>query len=328
MLRKNGFAVGVCAASLASTTALHAIEVQWSSPDLDRWNYPHLNGGKRNNGSTFSSIGQGPGFDDRMAQVLLGFNTAAQGIPSGLAAGQYQITSIKLTATVFRDSLGVYDPTYDAVATYTGGVDRDAGRPIELYGVGFRGGYTQFDFGPDDASAPGYSEAETSTAPNVPNGFGESTNPGDRFVFAADVSTGSLRDVSNNVAGNFDTSPFAVGQTTLNPGDQILLGTTFTFDIDLSDPLILAYLQSGLSIGQLEFALSSLHAGSGTVGFPYVDFFMRESPTFLDGAIPITLAIEFEVGAAGANAIPEPTSLAMLSSGAIALLSMRRRRVH
>jgi len=320
---KRLFVAAGCAAALFTGSQLHGIEVQWSSPDLDRWHYPHLGGGTRNNGSAFSSVGQGPGFDDRMAQVLLGFDTAGQGVPTGLAAGQYQIASVTLTATVYRDSAALYDATYDAVATYTSTPDTDPGRSIELYGLGFRGGYTGLQFGPPDAATPGYSESET----GLNSGFGATTGPGERYVFAADVATGALRDVSNNVTQNFDTAPFAVGQSALNPGDPVLAGTTFTFDVDVSDPLILAYLQSGLSAGELGFAISALNAGtSGPGGFNYVDFFMRESTAFFQSAAPVTLSVEYSIGTAAGASMPEPSSAALLGCAALSALLPRRRR--
>lgn len=328
--KKNLMMAACCAAAaLASNSQLHAIEVQWSSTDFDRWMYP-FNGtpGTRATANTFGSFGN-PDFDNRDAQFVLGFDTAGKGVPTGLDPDSYQITSIKLTATTSSIDTFTYDPTYDAQATYQVGAnppvtaDGDAGRPIELYGIGFRGGYNELEFAAAPGT-PGFAEGETFGSAPAFTGAKE-----DRFVFAADVSSGALRDVSNNVDNGFDTSPFAVGSSTLNPGDLVPAGTTFTFDIDVSDPFILDYLQNGLAEGQLGFALSSLHLASFGGAQSYPVFHTREGAVFNQAAVPVTLDIAYTIGTAGPapSAIPEPASLAMIAAigGFFATRRSRRR---
>jgi len=325
MLRNTLPAAGLIASAILSIASpAHAVTAQWSQPDLDRWMYPfNFTPGTRSVASLFGAP-DNPSFDDRDAQVLMGFNTSSL-IPIALAPSEYQITKVTVTSTISGGSF-LYDPTYDSFTTYqAGGVDNDAGRPIELYGVGFRGNYTQLDFGnTDTTTGPGFEEAEAFGSHNG--------NPGtfdqDRSALAlGDIGGGVLGDISNNVKQTFDTNPFAVGtNASLLPGDDVPVDTTFTFDLDLSDPLVLAYLRAGLSEGQLAFALSSMHPADqfGPAVFPFI--YLDEHLT----GQPFTLDIEFTIGQSNGgggngNAIPEPTTLSMLVMS-LALLARPRHR--
>jgi hypothetical protein len=290
----------VAAAALAAVPGA-AGATTIGSPSLDRWMYPfNATPGSRPTAPTFGAVGE-DGFDDRDAQFLIGFDTASVA-PAGLGVGNYAVGSVTVTATVVTGGAFAYDGTADPLASYgAGGTDADAGRPIELFGVGYRNGFTRQTF------------AENS--PFSPAGPGEAV----RNAFAADYVAGLPVDVSNNVSGTgatapFEATPWAVGHTSLAAGDLVPANTTFSFELDLNDPDVLAYVRDGLNAGDLRFTLTSLHAAAlgGSASFP--NFYTRENA--LPSAVPASLTVAL---------VPEPSALALVT-GAAALLLRRRRR--
>jgi hypothetical protein len=302
------------AAGLGST-APHATAAETSNfpATLDRWMYPFAaTPGTESAGSSFGAIGE-DGFDDRDAQFLAGFTTSSSVAP-GQGAANYHVASARLTVKIITGDAFAYDPTEDAVATYApgGAADADAGRPVELYGVGYRGGFTAATFGETTPFSAAGGPAE-----------------GVRRAFAADYNGTTAVDVSNNVTGPdldddaandaFDPNPWAVGTTPgVTPGANVPANALFTFDLDLSDPDVLAYVQRGLDAGDLRFALSSLHAA--TLGGPaptYPRYYTRENtgPAAVPAGLEITL-------------VPEPANAGALIGVAMALLAGRRLRRH
>lgn len=295
---------------------------------FDRWNYP-FNGtpGTRSAAPTFGAFAE-PTFDERDGQLLVGFDTAS--LLPALGAGQsYRVNSVSVTATHTGGSFA-YDPTYDSFTTHLGEedpaatADTDAGRPIVLTGVGLRNGYTSLGFGSNLGGAtvtpPVYQEDEAFSPVPAPVA-------GTRSAFAAAFNAdGELVDVSNNVGTNglsegFDFTPFAVGTTDLDPGASVLesvpgqsAGSTFAFDLDLTDASILAYVEEGLADGGLFFSITSLH-GSSIAGGSSPNFATGDS--FDPASIAPGLVIDVEV-------VPEPGSLALVAGGG--LLVLRRRR--
>jgi hypothetical protein len=84
-------------------------------------------------------------------------------------------------------------------------------------------------------------------------------------------TNGVLADVSNNVGQRnpdwqtpaFEVKPWAVGQAVGIPqGELVEDDTEFTFDLDLTDPLITGFLESSLAEGRLRLVVSSLHRTS------------------------------------------------------------------
>lgn len=237
---------------------------------IDRWVYPfNITPGSRINASTFGAVGS-EGFDDRDGQFLIGIDTVSLGIEPNLPPSSYQIESAVLTVT---DSVGGYrfDRTYDSYRTYLDSgnenyvADDDRGRPIELFGAGFRNGYEEFGW-PDGGTA---TEAPVFSA-GSPFGVSDRST---RNVFAAD-SEGN--DVSNNVDSlnggidGFDPSPFAIaqilaGSESISEGSEVPSGATLQFEVDLSNAGVLDYFQTSLANGQLGLVLSSLH-GTGVMG--------------------------------------------------------------
>jgi len=306
------------AASLATP-----ITVNNAVADFDRWNYP-FNGtlGTRSAAPTFFASGT-PAFDERDGQFLIGFDTAALGVPTGQDPADYQVNSLTVTATHSTGSF-LYDPTYDTFDTYDGTTpDADAGRPIVLTGAGLRGGFNEFTFG--TGSATTYAEGSP-FGDNGPTPFGPDAT--DRNAFAADFdSSGNLRDIGNNVGTNFVTSgfdinPWAVGQTGLTAGASVVEavpgtspGSTFTFTIDLTDADILSYVQEGFADGGLFFSITSLHSTSQSGG-TNPNFYT--SGNFDPAAIAPQASFDVEV-------VPEPASVALLAAGGL-MIALRRRR--
>jgi hypothetical protein len=234
------------------------------APDFDRWMYP-FNGsiGDREVGSTFSSIGGNYEiFDDRDAQVLLSFITPEE-IPVGIGAHRYEIVEATLYISTSNDG-NIYDPTIDSWQTYLledGVEDEDAGRPVELFGAGFRGGFNGWTFG------------ETGPFP-----FGASR--GERNAYPIRVENGIQIDVSNNVLDGFEPHSFAVGfNDWLTPGQVMPNETVLSFSIDVNNPDIQCYLRNSFNEGLLSFMVSSLHDAQqpGIRGLIQPNFHMKES---------------------------------------------------
>lgn len=305
----------VLAAASAPASLANNIVVSGDDAGFDRWMYPfNFTPGARSTASTFAALNNA-GFDERDGQFLIGFDTAAAGVPTGLNPSDYQVDSLVVTATHTSTSFA-YDPTYDSYTTYlAGGTDPDAGRPIILTGAGLRGGYTSFGFA-GSSGTPVFEEGEA---------FGGS-GPGVRNAFAADFdSTGNLRDVSNNVGTNFvtttgfDVNFWAEGTTGLAAGATVSGTQTFTFDMTpaLDDPDILQYVQEGFSNGGLFFAITSLSPASqpGEPDGPTPPNFQTSDD--IDGTAP---QVSYDV-----TIIPEPASATLLGIGAM-LLGVRQRR--
>jgi hypothetical protein len=141
-------------------------------------------------------------FDTRDGQYLVGWNTS-NSIPAGQGAENYLVRSVRVTLTLDADMQWPYDGVLRDYRTYfltndpsylPPSVDNS---PVELYGAGFRGGFTNGD--------GVYTAYAATNYPQDGNGpfFADPNNPSDysnRIVFAACYNTnGLLVDVSDNV---------------------------------------------------------------------------------------------------------------------------------
>ncbi len=265
---------------------------------LDRWMYP-FNGtpGTRLSASTFGAP-RLEGFDDYDAQFIVGFRTDAD-VPAGQAPSAYRVISAKVYAVVSNDGQFLFDPTYDNQNTYQNQVgaypglvpDSDPGRPVTMWGLGYREGYSLANWG------------ETS-----PFGFNPTVPPAQeaRTAFIATFdANGSASDASNHLKAEIDLTPAAIGRTdTVTPGDPVPADTEFVFEVNLCDPGVRAYLTQSLSAGELRFAIACLHpadggpdGGSGDVTYPV--WYTRENPIAqIFGLVP-HLEIQVRVGNAG-----------------------------
>jgi hypothetical protein len=261
-------------AILAGAGWVGAETVQWSpeKPTLDRWFYPfNFEPGVRKVAPTYGSFD--PRFDMRDAQFLLGWDTASV-VPTNAGPTKYLIQSARITLTSILPPLPnrafVYDPTPDHYLSYLTNQpgyrpDVDPGRPVELFGVGFREDFTAATF--LEGSAYGAIGSISSDSVSIQT----------RNAYAAGFDTnGLLVDVANNIGHlktnwletAFPARPWAVGTTTsVAPGGEVPDGAKIEFALDLSDPLVLTYLQSGLDEGRLRLMVSSLSpAGQSTPG--------------------------------------------------------------
>jgi len=279
---------------LVATWAASAqpFQVNHNQPSLDRWMYPYnADPAGRPTAPVFGTFGDADGVDTRHAQFLVGFDTFAQ-IPTNRGPANYLIRRARFIATVSRDNVFSYDPTQDAAATYYETnlpeylADNDPGRPVELFGAGFRNGFTAGTF--------------LEGSPFGTNGIAT------RNAYAAGYqSNGALVDVSNNVGKtnalypHFEVHPFAIGRNpNLAPGALVPMDTAFTFDLNLADPLVRQYLQEALDRGRLRLMVTWL--GGGTLGGQpsYPDFYNKESvlgnpPTLeLEGTVITTMDTE------------------------------------
>jgi len=266
------------------------IEIEYAAPTLDRWNYP-FNGspGTRLSAPTFGAV-ELAGFDDHDAQLVLGFETFNE-IIAGLDPSEYRVLSAIVTITNTNGDTFPYDPTYDTHDTYLeldDSLDLDLGRPVHLWAMGYRNGFDQTTWGEFTAfgGAPTVEPVQES-----------------RHAFAAYFPVDETPvDISNNLKEEFDPTPLAIGQTdAVAPGEIVPADTTFTFDVDLCDPLVRGYLSNGLALGEVRFTVSSLHAasggpdgGDGEIAYPF--WYTRENPIAQIFGLTPTLTLRVRIG--------------------------------
>lgn len=247
-----------------------------ANPAIERWLYANASSYEPPYAPVFAYFGSEDD-DTRLGQYLVGWDTAAL-VPTNHGPARYLIRRCRLTLTINRGNWFAYDPTQDDYRTYFETnhaqylADLDFGRPVELFGAGFRNGF----------SAATYEQ----TAPFGSGGVAQ------RNAYAVSWTTnGTLVDVSNSVGKTnaaafprFETWPFAIGQTTnAAPGQLVPPGAKFTFDLPLADPFLLTYLQRGLNEGRLRFTVATLHAASGQFGNPlYPDFATHFNQALID----------------------------------------------
>lgn len=283
------FAVSCAGSTQAATNG----SLQSVPANLARWMYSfNGNPGTRPTASVFGSLGSSPDFDSRDAQYLLGWNTTNQ-IPAGQGANNYLIRRARVTLTIASGNQYTYTGTLRDYRTYFPAKDPrylapgNASSTVDLFGAGFRGGYSAASYPQDGPWAVD------------PTG-GYYTN---RVAYAAGFDTnGVLVDVSNNVGddgtneitGAFEVAPFAVGQSTnVAPGQLMPVGSQLTFDLNLDDPLIYRYVQNGLNEGNLRFMVSSFVSASPAGPPTYPNFYTSFSPLATPNQFPI-LDIEGE----------------------------------
>ncbi len=256
------------------------ISATFAQPTLDRWNYPFSsNPGNEKFIPTFGAI-EIPGFDDRDGQYLVGYSTGAQ-IPTGLPADWYTVVSAKLTIWVGADEQFAYDPTFDSYVTLLHSSDAryvpdsDVGKPVEVFAVGFRNGFSLLTFNENTVFGG---------APLVPPAEGA------RNAFPATYdTTGTVStDVSRQVRLGFDAAPLGIATIPasegVSPGDLVPIGTKMEASLDPCSGGGQAYLRQCLAAGRVDLMVSSLSPAQGGpdggTGDPtYPSFYSKENAT-------------------------------------------------
>jgi len=277
----------VCCALLAVAPRADAVLRVFDPPAVDSWLYPFAGlAGLRPSSPTFGAFATAGAFDERDAQALFIFDTAPS-IPAGRPPGAYLITSARLILDRSPTNAWVYDPSYDGYRTYLalenpGDPDQlpdtDAGRPMELYGVGYR--LVGLDATTYDENATPFS-----------------SGPGQRvrYAYANDFAGLADRDVSNNVLDRFDPTPFAIGAIPgATPGSTVSGAGTVEFAINPFSPTAVAYLRSRLAQGSVDLLATSLAPASQGGPAVYPVYLNKESGT---GAA--TLELDVRIAACG-----------------------------
>jgi hypothetical protein len=280
--------VGLLSVAVASPLRGDTIQGSWTSPSLDRWMYPfNATPGTRPTISTFGSDPTSPQFDSRDGQFVLAFNTAPV-VEGGLGVENYTITNAVLTVEFANDRIVAYDPTPDPWQCFLAPndprfvADADAGQPVELFGCGFRNGFSATNF---LENSP-YSTPPNPLASGVRNAFALSFD-----------NAGAAIDVSNNPRIGFDPLPFGIGQIVgLEAGELIPLRARMSFSVAVNQPQIQGYLREALNRGRLFLVLSSLTFVQQQGGnFPA--FYAKENPLVQSGqAQPASLLLTVQTG--------------------------------
>jgi len=244
--------LAACAATLFALSSAHAdsINASWPTPTLDRWMYPfNSTPGTRPVISTFGSAPGAPEFDSRDGQFIVAYDTSVQ-VPPGLGVSNYTVTVAKLTIEFANDLVVAYDPSPDGWQSFLASSDvdyqpdNDVGQSVDLFGCGFRNGWSAQTF---LENSP-YATPNNPMASGVRNAYAMSFDP-----------SGQPVDVSNNPRQRFEPRRFATGLIpTLNAGELIPLHTPMVFDLNLADPTIHDYLRDALNQGKLFLVVSSL----------------------------------------------------------------------
>ena len=243
---------------------LTAEQVEIQEPIVDRWMYPfNATPGTRAVASIFGTTGSEM-FDDRDAQFVVVFDTTSV-LPTGLPPEQYLLHRMELRLVHSAADTFLYDPTadpYDSYGDEPAGLDPDPGRPIELYGLGFRNGFTVDSFQEDAPYGP--------PGPPAAN---------QRNAFAMDLAgDGTPADVSNNISAPVASQPWAIGITDqVDPGAPVPADTTFTFTLDLSRPELVDHIRNALAAGRFGLVVTSMHAASQGGAPAYPVFYTKEN---------------------------------------------------
>ena len=256
--------------AFAGVSSAELVNVQFDEPTHDRWNYPfNFTPGARGSASTFNAINESD-FDDRDGQVFIGFDTDAQ-LEAGLGAPYYVIVSAEVRVAT-SDGGFIYDDTYDSITTFSDPMDPEAlnGRPCELFGVSYRGGFSEASY------------VETSPF-GAPAG---SNYTAVRNAYATDYKDGEPVDISNHIFGEMigsevfpqrEVAPFAVGQADgVAVGAVVPFDTDFVFALDLGNPDVDLYLRNAANSGRLRFMLSSAHAAV-MQGGEFVNWYTKDN---------------------------------------------------
>jgi len=253
-----------------------------SRPTVDRWMYPfNATPGTRPAASVFGTLGDDSGVDSRHGQFLLQFSLSGMA-PVQRGPDRYRVKRAKLSLVVSRDRAYPLDVSEDPMASYLEpdapgyAADEDPARPVELFGVGFRNGFTAETFLEDSP-------------------FGSAV-AGQRNAYALGPhANGRWVDVGNSVGKTneafpvFETRPLALGRIDGWPsGEPVPAGSVMTFELDVRDPWVAGYLRMALNAGRLWWAVTSLHESGFGSQPTFAEFYTQDSVV----GVPPSLEIE------------------------------------
>lgn len=299
---------------------LRAATATWTTSDLDSWIYNNASQpGSATAAPTWLNIvtinpstqqfnpmtGSDPA---RLGNALFAFNSSGKVTP-GLSPSRYQINSVTLTASC--QFAGMQTAYYENQPVSQSQILAEFAsssvnwqKPVELYGAGFRAGYTGFEFNSVTFGPPLFDE--------IVHGY---SGAGGTYVVypvvASDTQPGAYVDVSNSVTGGFSATapgnttaaftptPWAIGATNLSRGDPLSTVSTFAFTVDLNATGVTSYLQQSLANGAVGLVVSSLHStteigGSGV----YPRWYTKESagsPDNIPAALMPQLVIDYQI---------------------------------
>lgn len=305
----------VCLCLVAPVCAsAQAAPPQWASPDIDHWFYKHATtGGANGYAPSWGNLGYDPLTEQltppseedgaaRHSQLLLAFNTSNE-IDVGLPASSYNVKSVTVTIKLLE--------TQGSPIHYASGQLNNQGIlskvqagstawPIEMYGVGFRAGYTGFEFEESPVFGTPLFEESAVAYPFFSNWYvaypivGDTAEPGQYHDVSNNVTGGFSATAPGNVTTPFDVTPWAIGATSLAEGEVIPNDTEFTFSLDLTLPGVMSYVQESLADGGLGFFVSSLHPAELLgVGGAYPRWFTKEDD---EDDSTATLTIDYTIG--------------------------------
>lgn len=264
----------LAAARLDVRLEADAIHLAREEPAMDRWGYPfNSTPGTRAVASTFASEETGVGLR-RHGIFVFGFETGPE-VPAGLDPAQYEIISAHVVLTTSSNFEIEYDPSYDPTPSYLlvgheqRQPDSDAGRPLELFGAGFRAPF----------SAANWEETSPYTV-----------DSGQRAVFPGGHGPEEeMVEAWINYAEPSEVLPFGVGTIEgLEPGSPVPEDAAVRFEMDLSQAGTVDYLRQSLAAGRLFFTAASLHRGGREVrSFP--EYYTRDS--LIGGAPRLELSV-------------------------------------
>jgi hypothetical protein len=275
-------AIAGIAGGHAALASVPPISADFAVPDQDRWMYPfNFAAGAETRASLFAAL-RVPGFDDRDSGMIVGFDMRGA-IPSDSGRLRYKILKAELSVFVENNNAFSYDPTPDPLASsYATSdpehvADTDPSKPIEVWPVGFRGGFdTQ-------------SWQETSRFFGG-NPLTESVE-GVRHCYPALLDNFQQpTDMSRQVRQKLSGSPITVGRlfdgtnAELARGALVPQGTRVRFNLLEGNSNTYVYLQNAMNKGVLLLTLATLEPttggpGGGTGGVTYPRIFTKESPT-------------------------------------------------
>ncbi len=293
------------AVGLGATAQAQLVDTSFQPPNEDRWNYPfNLTPGVRFEASIFGAIDE-PGFDDYDGQYIVGFDTSGE-VPPGLDPSRYTIESARLILVIANTDGFPLDVTPDSYRTFLDPSDPDylpdstPGRPMEVFGTGYRNGFTAETW---SATSP------FGGTPTVPPAQGA------RNAFAALFEVdGTAVDISNRLKERFDVVPWGIGTIDgRQPGDTVAAEDVVVFEIDLCAPSAFRYLQEELARGQIRLSAASLlpasgdpTGGTGPSAFP--SFYTSNNPVAQALSLTPQLDLRVRVGSPADMTGPTPGS--------------------